>query len=136
MKFETFKNELLKDSKFREEYYKKDSLAFEISEMIIKARIKRGMTQEELAKKVGTKQSSIARLENGNSLPSIKFLQKIAKAFNTVLISPKFDFLENKKTGTELSKHKTLEENEGLILNFNFSSSNSPVPMKAELINK
>ena len=98
MKFETFKNELLKDNKFRKEYYKKDNLAFEISEMIIKARIKRGMTQKELANKVGTKQSSIARLENGNLLPSIKFLQKIAKAFGTVLISPKFDFLENTKT--------------------------------------
>ena len=98
MKFETFKKELLKDGKFRKEYYRKDDLAFEISEMIIKARIKRGMTQEELAKKVKTKQSSIARLENGNSLPSIKFLQKIAKAFDTVLISPKFDFLENTET--------------------------------------
>lgn len=98
MKFETFKKELLKDGKFRKEYYRKDDLAFEISEMIIKARIKRGMTQKELAKKVKTKQSSIARLENGNSLPSIKFLQKIAKAFDTVLISPKFDFLENTET--------------------------------------
>ena len=125
MKFEKFKNELLKDNKFRKEYYRTDDLPFEISEMIIKARIKRGMTQKELAKKVGTKQSSIARLENGNSLPSIKFLQKIAKAFDTVLISPKFDFLENTETILLENKIAKDDSDNNLILSTFFSEKSA-----------
>ena len=125
MKFEKFKNELLKNDKFRKEYYRTDDLAFEISEMIIKARIKRGMTQKELAKKVKTKQSSIARLENGNSLPSIKFLQKIAKAFDTVLISPKFDFLENTETILLENKIAKDDSDNNLILSTFFSEKSA-----------
>ena len=110
MNFETFKKELLKNDKLRKEYYRKDDLAFEISEMIINTRIKKGMTQKELAKKIGTKQSSIARLESGNFLPSIKFLQKIAKAFDTILLPPKLDFLENKNTETVLFENKIMDD--------------------------
>jgi transcriptional regulator with XRE-family HTH domain len=36
--------------------------------------------QAQLAKMVGTRQPSIARLENGNSLPSLSFLQRLAAA--------------------------------------------------------
>lgn len=87
---------LLKDPEFYKEYHKKDDIAFDISEMVIDARMEKGLTQSQLAKIVGTKQSSIARLENYNTIPSISFLQKIAKALDTNLIPPKFSFLENK----------------------------------------
>lgn len=40
------------------------------------------MTQAELADKVGTRQPSIARLENGGSLPSLSFLERIANALD------------------------------------------------------
>lgn len=55
-------------------------LAFEVSEVIINARIITGMTQERLAKKISTKQSAIARAENGTHLSTLSFLEKIAKA--------------------------------------------------------
>ncbi len=55
-------------------------LPFDISEMIIDARVYQGVSQKKLAKMVGTKQPSIARLENGNGLPSLSFLQKVANA--------------------------------------------------------
>lgn len=55
-------------------------LAFEVSEIIIESRIKSSMTQKKLAEKVGTKQAAIARAENGAHLPSLSFLEKIAKA--------------------------------------------------------
>ena len=37
------------------------------------------MTQADVAKKVGTKQSAIARLESGNINPSLEFLQRVAQ---------------------------------------------------------
>ena len=49
---------------------------------IARLRISRGLTQTQLAKMVGTRQPSIARLENGSSVPSISFLQKVAAALD------------------------------------------------------
>jgi transcriptional regulator with XRE-family HTH domain len=40
----------------------------------------RGLTQAQLAEMVGTRQPSIARLENDSSTPSLSFLSKIAEA--------------------------------------------------------
>lgn len=47
---------------------------------IARLRIQRGLTQAQLAEMVGTRQPSIARLENGSSIPSLSFLDRIAKA--------------------------------------------------------
>ncbi len=90
MNFEDLKQKLLKDPEFKKEYENKDDAYFEISEMVEEARVKKGLTQEQLAKKIGTKQSSISRIENCSHLPSISFLQKIAKALGDRLILPKF----------------------------------------------
>jgi DNA-binding XRE family transcriptional regulator len=49
---------------------------------IARLRILRGLTQTQLAELVGTRQPSIARLENGSSVPSISFLQKVAAALD------------------------------------------------------
>jgi DNA-binding XRE family transcriptional regulator len=49
---------------------------------IARLRIQRGLTQEELAKMIGTRQPSIARLENGSSVPSLSFLERIANALD------------------------------------------------------
>lgn len=108
MKFETLERELLKDDEFRKECERTDDLPFEISEMIINARIEKGITQAELAKRIKTKQSSIARAENGNTLPSISFLQKIAKALDTTLTPPRFNFDKDKATGTERIENKII----------------------------
>jgi len=87
MDLKKLKKDLLQDKQFKK-YYNSDNIAFNISEMVIDARIKRGLTQKELAKKVGTKQSGIARLESGKNLPSLSFLQKISKALNAKITSP------------------------------------------------
>lgn len=47
---------------------------------VARLRILRGLTQEQLAELVGTKQSSIARLEQGKTPPSLSFLRKVADA--------------------------------------------------------
>ena len=82
--YSNFKNRLLKDKQLRKEY---DVLApeFAIAEAVIEKRIEQGMSQAELAKKIGTKQSAISRLESGNYNPSIKLLEKVAKALKLKL---------------------------------------------------
>ncbi|MDP3726024.1 MAG: helix-turn-helix transcriptional regulator [bacterium] len=72
------------DKKFAREYERTD-LAFEVSESVFEARVNAGLSQTALAKKVGTKQSSIARIESGVTLPSSSFLEKIAKALKMQL---------------------------------------------------
>ena len=93
MDFHSFKKNLLNQQWIEEAEYDNQDLAYQISFMIKKARLSKELTQKELAEKVGTKQESIARAESGNKLPSITFLIKIAKAFNSKLIMPIFDFL-------------------------------------------
>ena len=59
-----------------------ESLELETGYQIARLRILQGFTQEELAKKVGTRQPSIARLESGRSMPSLSFLKKTADALD------------------------------------------------------
>jgi len=47
---------------------------------VARLRVIRGLTQAQLAEMVGTRQPSIARLENGTSAPSLSFLTKVAEA--------------------------------------------------------
>jgi transcriptional regulator with XRE-family HTH domain len=47
---------------------------------VARLRILRGLTQKQLADLVGTRQSSIARLERGATPPSLSFLTKVAAA--------------------------------------------------------
>jgi ribosome-binding protein aMBF1 (putative translation factor) len=77
--FEEFRSRLLANSKVKAEY---DALApeFEISAELIRARRRAGLSQAELAARMGTSQSTIARLESGQMLPSTKTLLRVAKA--------------------------------------------------------
>ena len=84
---EQLKEKLLKNNGYKREINKQD-LSFEIAESIIDARIKKGMTQKELAKKLKTKQSGIARLESGRNYPSFNSLEKIAKILDIKIINP------------------------------------------------
>ncbi len=77
-KWKDLEKELLSDSATKKEF---DKLAprYAVISQLIAARIKNKMTQQDVAKKVGTKQSAIARLESGGVNPSLEFLQKIAQ---------------------------------------------------------
>ena len=50
----------------------------DLGQGVATARVKRGITQKELAKRLGTKQSGISRIENGNQNVTFEMLQKIA----------------------------------------------------------
>jgi len=54
----------------------------ELGYQIARLRIQRGLTRAQLAEMVGTRQPSIARLENGSSVPSLSFLDRIAEALD------------------------------------------------------
>jgi len=97
MSLREIEQELFKDPAYKK-YLDEHRDSFEIAASVMEARILKGLSQEELAKKVGTKQPSIARLESGSCLPSLSFLEKIAKALDTELILPKFKFLEKQET--------------------------------------
>ena len=91
MTHEELKISLFNKSKKIKEAYDNPSRAYKIGRNVKEIRIKNGLTQKELAALLGTKQSSIARLENGNSgLPSDSFLKRIAEALNTSLTIPTF----------------------------------------------
>lgn len=82
--YKQFKKELLKDEQIRQSY---EMLGpeFAVIEMIIRKRIKKGLSQSELAQKIGTKQSAIARFESGNYNPTLSFLQKVVDGLDTKL---------------------------------------------------
>ncbi len=79
---EELKAHLMKDAGFRREYEKLEP-EFQIARQIIGARLKKKMSQEELARRVGTGQAVISRLEGMNGKPSISLLERVAKALNT-----------------------------------------------------
>jgi ribosome-binding protein aMBF1 (putative translation factor) len=58
---------------------------FALATALIMARSEAGLTQEELAKRMGTTQSAVARLEGCKSRPSTTTLAKFAKATGTRL---------------------------------------------------
>jgi len=58
---------------------------FALAEALIKARAHAEMTQEEVAKAMGTTQAVVARLESGRTMPSTRTLERFAKATHTRL---------------------------------------------------
>ncbi len=72
----------LKDPEFKKAY-EKMAPEFRLAKTLISARVKAGLTQQELAQRMNTTQSAVARLEAGNSLPSLKSLYRYAEATGT-----------------------------------------------------
>ena len=58
---------------------------FALAAQVIEARARAGLTQAELAERMGTSQSAVARLESGVAKPSVATLEKLAKATGSKL---------------------------------------------------
>lgn len=84
MDWETHKKQLLRDREFVKAL-KEDELYYEVANMVIGARIKLKLSQKQLAERLGTKQSVISRLENAKTLPTLSFMNRLAKALKTDL---------------------------------------------------
>ena len=76
--------EELKDPKFKK-YYDEHGKQLEIAYQILQLRKKEKMSQAELAKKIGTKQSNIARMETGQQNFTTETLRRIASALGREL---------------------------------------------------
>jgi ribosome-binding protein aMBF1 (putative translation factor) len=57
----------------------------ELARAVIEARVTAGLTQEQLAQRMDTTQSVIARLESGRTRPSTQTLERLAAATGTRL---------------------------------------------------
>lgn len=75
---------IFQNPEVKSEYDNLDVL-YNIKRQIIKLREEQGISQKELAKKIGTKQSAISRLENDDYNPSVELLDKVAHALGKKL---------------------------------------------------
>jgi len=80
-KMSEVKEDLLKDEEFRVEFVELED-EFALASQLIEARKKAHLTQDEVAKRMGTTQSVVARLESGHPLPSLRSLKRYAQAVN------------------------------------------------------
>ena len=78
-KFKNLKERLMKDPAFREEYERADE-EYALAEAMVRARMAANLTQSQLAERIGTTQSAIARLEGGSLSPSVRTLRRYAEA--------------------------------------------------------
>ncbi|MBM3209559.1 helix-turn-helix transcriptional regulator [Candidatus Shapirobacteria bacterium] len=83
--FARLKADLMKDAEFRREYEKLEP-EFQLARALIDARVKKKMTQAEIARKAGTKQPVISRLEGAVGSPSLSLIKRIAQALDARLI--------------------------------------------------
>ena len=77
---EDIKKEAFKKDPELKKAYDDLEVEYSIIAQVIQKRLDKGFSQKQLAEKIGTKQSAIARLESGNTNPSIGFLRKVASA--------------------------------------------------------
>lgn len=84
MDFDYLLKQELKNPEFKK-YYDYYGKQLEIAYQILQLRKKKKLSQAQLAKKIGTKQSNIARIEAGQQNFSIDTLEKIAQALNCKL---------------------------------------------------
>ncbi len=74
----------MKDSKYKAAYEALDE-EFELARALIEARAEAGLSQAQVAGRMKTSQSFVARIESGRVRPSTKTLERFAKATGTRL---------------------------------------------------
>jgi ribosome-binding protein aMBF1 (putative translation factor) len=84
MNWKEKKKKLMQNPEFVREYNALEP-EYKLAAALIRLRLAKGLTQEDLAKMLNTKQESIARLENGGSLPSLSTMKKLAEALDAEL---------------------------------------------------
>lgn len=75
----------LSEEEFRADLSEPSDVEYALAEAIVKARGSAGLTQQEVAQRMQTTQSNIARLEAGRTIPSTRTLKKFAAAIGARL---------------------------------------------------
>ena len=83
-KIADLKQRLMADPEFAAEYGKANA-EFALIEALIRARAAANLSQAEIAKRLGTTQSAIARLEGGRVVPTLPTLRRYAEATGSEL---------------------------------------------------
>jgi len=78
---EEVKRRLLCDAEVRAEYDRQED-EFNLRRAIVELRNSSGLTQHAVAKKLGTYQSALSRLESGRTNVTIEYLAKLADAMD------------------------------------------------------
>ncbi|MDO8470855.1 MAG: helix-turn-helix transcriptional regulator [bacterium] len=76
--------ELLKNPEFKKEW-EDSEVDFQIGCKLIEARLKRKLSQRDLAKRIGISQAAISRIEGMEGNPSLSLLKRIAHGLGTKL---------------------------------------------------
>lgn len=76
MRLNEYRNQL-EESKEYTNAKKELKLHFALADAVFKARTKKGWTQKELAKAIGTKQANISRIESGLANPTLEFINRL-----------------------------------------------------------
>jgi predicted transcriptional regulator len=79
MKLADLKKRLLANPEVAKAYAEADE-EFRLLEALLRARAEAGLTQTEVARRMGSTQSAVARLEGGGISPSVETLRRYAKA--------------------------------------------------------
>lgn len=74
----------IKEPKYRKVYEALED-EFAVAKAVIAARNRAGLTQMELAQKMGTTQPVVARMEGGRIQPSLRTLRRLAQATGSKL---------------------------------------------------
>lgn len=85
MNYNEFKAKIFTECPEVKEEYDALGPQYEIIRAEIKSRKAVGMTQKELAERMGTAQANISRFESGNYNPTLAFLQKMARSLGKTL---------------------------------------------------
>ena len=84
LSFDQYFKDSLKDPEFKE-LWEKAEPKYQLSRQIIKKRLEKKMSQQELAKKSGTTQAIISKIENASFNPTINLLERISLGLGSKL---------------------------------------------------
>ena len=85
MNCKEIKREMLRNPEVAREYEALEP-EYQLARSIISQRVAKGLSQRQLAQRVGTKQPVISRLESGSAKPSLTLLERVANALDATLV--------------------------------------------------
>ena len=85
MNWKEIKREMLRNPEVAREYGALEP-EYQLARSIISQRMAKGLSQRQLAQRVGTKQPVISRLESSSSKPSLTLLERVANALDATLV--------------------------------------------------